>query len=624
MAAGWLLYNDTTKYDIVYCDDNIFVQDYYPINKSMDNLWSVFKKTMGTSYYRPVLAASFIIDTHFALEKQFPNVNPDLVNPRSIKAEVYRRTNLIIHVLASALIFLFLFKLGYPLIASFLFGLLAVVHPILTPSAAWISGRNDSLLTIFLLASFISAIFYFEARKTYSAAISYVFHLLFFLLALFTKEITAFFPFVVFAYVVLYDKKIGYKNPKYIALAAGEFIAGLFWFFMRLQAIANIKNPDNIGLDVVPINLPTVPALVGKFFFPIKMIALSSYEAFSIGAGIIIIIAVFVYVFKSKKIDKEKAWFGIVWFILLLLPTMLIRIAFVDDFFDYAEHRAYSIMVGMMIFILEVLRGLKVDFKKPIPIAVFSVIIVLFAYKSYAYKSVFQNRKTFWSHMVEMYPYKSRGYLDLGKAYLSADQLDTAAMLYKKGIERNPKNKNLYIDMAALNIRKGDYKKAVEWAKKALKIDPQNAIAYYNLSRALILQNKFAEARPYLEFACRDPRYPDWHKDLGDVYFKLGNLNRAIIEYRKAIQGNKLNLFAYNNLGLVYYNLRKFDMAERVLLEAFKINPNSNSVVTNLLRVALAEKNLGKIRYYLNETKKRKIGLPPDVTQALVKLQIPF
>ncbi|ROL61272.1 tetratricopeptide repeat protein [Bacteroidetes/Chlorobi group bacterium ChocPot_Mid] len=639
ILAGYFLYEPTLKYDLVYCDDNIFLQDFYPLNKNPENIKEVFKKTMGTSYYRPILNVSIIMDTQWSLKNQFPGQNPDNIDPRSITPDIFHRTNLIFHLLASFLVFIFLLKLGYPIITSFLFGLIVTVHPVLTPAASWISGRNDSMITVFILLSFIAMVFYFE-RKGIWKAIAYILHILFFGLSLFTKEIAAFFPFIVFAYLYFvykptpkgkaaegrtsYDKlSFGEKfkrilSSQYIALIAGQFFMGLIWYIMRLKAIEGIQNPDTIGLVALPDNALSVPALVGKFFLPIKMIALSSYEWFTITTGFVfiaIIILLFVYI---KNLDKDKSWFGLIWFGLLLFPTLLIRIVYVEDFFDYAEHRAYLVMIGLIIFIIEVLKSYNVDFKKPIPIAVMVIIILLFGYKSYGYREEFMNRKTFWSHMVEMYPYKSRGYLDLGKAYLVEDSLDKAEELYHKGIERNPDNRNLYIDLSAVYLKKTDYPKAEQYAKKALSIEPNNVIAFYNLGKAYFAQGKLEESKQAFLNACKIPKFADWFKDLGDVYYRLNDLPMAIQAYQKAISGNPRNYFAYNNMGLAYAILNKYEEARQCWTNAVNINPKMYEAYYNLIRVAiLVDKDLAKAQQIVMILKQHGGQVPDDIATVL-------
>ncbi len=614
VLSGYLLYKPATDYKLVYCDDNIFLQDYYYLNKDYDNIYTVFSKSMGTSYYRPMLNVSIIVDTQMSLEKQFPNVDPNLVNPRSITPEIFHRTNLIYHLLASLLVFIFFIKIGYDILPSFLFSLLVVVHPLLTPAAAWISGRNDSMITIFILLSFIFMKFYFEKDKV-SQYIFYLLHIIFFGFALFTKEIAAFFPFVIFAYLFFFEKRKKHIfDSKYIALVIGEFIMGMIWYIMRYKAITGIYNPDTIGIDALPDTYLTIPALIGKFFLPIKMIALASYETFTIVTGLIFITAIVVYLIKSKKLDKDKAYFGLIWFVLLLFPTLLIRIVFVGDFFDYAEHRAYLVMVGLIIFIMEVLKVYKVDFKKPVPLAVMIIIFGLFTYKSYTYEKDFKDRKCFWSHMTEMYPYKSRGYLDLGKAYLVEDSLDTAEKLYKKGIERNPNNKNLFIDLAAVYLKKKDFNEAIKYANHAISLNPGNIIAYYNLAKAYFSLGKYQEAKLAYENACRTNRHVEWFKELGDTYFRLGEYNSAIQSYQKVLLANPRNYSALSNAGLAYYQIGKTKDAEASWLRIINSQIKMPQPYVNLIRLYLKTNQSQKANQILKLFKDRIGGaLPPDL-----------
>ncbi len=619
VLAAFFLYQSVTKYDIVYCDDNIFIQDLYPINKATESYSAVFEKTLGTSYYRPILNLSFIFDTQLSLKKQFPDTNPDLIDPRGITPEIFHWSNLIYHMLASFLIFLFFLKLRYPILMSFLFSLMVAVHPILTPAAAWISGRNDSLITIFILSSFISMVFYFE-RKDFWQIIAWIFHIFFFGVALFTKEISAFFPFVAFAYLYLFEKRKKLFDTKYILLLLGQFIMGLIWFFMRLKAIEGIQNPDEIGLSALWENLPTIPALIGKFFVPYKMIALSSFEWFSIATGLVFMVIFTLILIYSKNLDKNKSYFGLIWFFLLLFPTLLIRIQYVDDFFDYAEHRAYLVLVGLLIFVFEVLKSYKIDFRKPLPVGIMAVIIILFGIKSYAYKEDFKNRKTYWSHMTEIYPYKSRGYLDLGKAYLVEDSLEIAEQLYKKGIERNPDNRNLYIDLAALYIRQGKHKKAIAYADTALMLEPGNILAYYNRAKAKMNINDFKGAVADYEQAVKMPKYPDWFKELGDAYFRLGNLPKAVENYKIAVSRNPRSPHAYINMGLALSNLGKLKEAETMWKYSIQLDPNMPQPYINLTRLYFYLKNNNEAMKYYNILKQKGLNIPADIEQYIQKL----
>ncbi len=611
--VGYILYSGTIKYNLVFCDDNIFVLNFNNFNKNVDNIKTSFEKTVGTTYYRPMLNVSFIYDA----------LRADPSIPLEQTAPVYRATNVYLHLLASCLVFLLFVKLKYPLVPSLLFGMLVVVHPILTPAAAWISGRNDSMITIFIVTSFILFLFYIESKTVWRVIILPL-HLLFFALSIFTKEIAFVYPLVCISYVWFFKKDRHIFRMKYIIATIGWFVVGFIWFFMRLAAIENIKNPDEIGLGPILINFPTLFAMMGKIFFPVKMIALSSYEWFSIATGAVVIVALTVYLIKSKKLDKNKSFFGILWFALFLLPTFLVRIIYVGDFFDYAEHRAYLPMIGILIFLIEILISLKVDFKKPIAIAVSVIILGTFTARSYVYAQNFENRTTFWTHMIDMYPLKPRGYLDLAKAYFANDDLVKAESLYRRGIQLNPNNKNLYIDVSVIYLKWNKLQKAEQYARKAVELDSNDYLANYNYGKALFMLEKYSEALRYFEKACMgNLAFPQWFVDLGVTYYQNKMFDEAVQSYQRAISmaesmGQSFPIaLAYSDMGAAFAQMHKQQEAVSCWQKAVQLDPRMYDAYMNLIKYYIAAKSLQPASDYIVMLKRNGGSLSPEILNFL-------
>lgn len=604
LAAGISVYISTISFDYVYCDDNRFILDNYTFNSDISNILTSFKKTLGTTLYRPILTISFIIDANIG------GRNPT----------IYHTTNVIIHFIASLLVFYTLLKLGYSHMVSCLFSLFFTLHPILTPAVSWIPGRNDSLITVFILLSFISFINFTKSNKWYH----YILHVFFFAVSLFTKEIAVVFPLLCILFIWLYrrEKLISNRN---LFLILSWIVTTFAWFFMRLSATAQIENPDTIGFDAFTKNYQTIAALIGKIFLPVKMIVLSNFESFSIVSGIIVMILLAALIFSLKNIDKSKVLFGASWFLLFILPTLMLRILNVEDFFDYAEHRAYLPLLGIIVIIVEILRSLKINFKKPFPIAIGSIILIVFALRSYSYKSKFENRKTFWTHSVEVYPDKSRGYFDLGKVYFLRNEIDKAESLYKKGIELNPNNPNLYLDLSAVYLRKKKYETAEELANKALSLDSKNPIAIYYLGKSHLGKNQIKKALQALEKACeRNSKFPQWFLDLGNVYYNVKQPEKAIRAYEKALELNPNFSVAYSNMGTAFAALNKFNEAESAWIKAISLNPKNYDSYLNLIKYYDFAQQYDKVKKYVIALKRNGGKLTPDIQQKLQAKGIRF
>jgi len=597
LAVGILLYAKTVSYDYVYCDDNKFILEYHSFNKNISNIVTAFKKTLGATFYRPLLTISFIIDANIG----------------GRDPTTYHRTNVIIHVMGSLLLFYTLLRLGNSPEISCLFSLFFTVHPILTPAVSWIPGRNDSLVAVFVLLSFICFISYLNNPKWHY----FVLHILFFAASLFTKEIAILFPVLCVLFITFYrkEKLMTNRNLLVISCWIGTVI---IWFFMRAAATADTQNPDTIGLDALLMNYPAVAALTGKLLLPVKMIVLSSFENFSVVSGILFVLILFILILSLKKVDKRQAFFGASWFLLFLLPSLMIRIKDVGDFFDYAEHRAYLPFLGIIIIMISIFRAVNIDFRKSVPIALALIIIALFSYRSYSYNDKFQNRKAFWSHFVELSPHKSRGYLDLGKVYFLENDLDKAKSLYMKGLEFNPNNPNLYLDLSAVYLKREDFGTAEENAKKALSLDGQNSIAQFYLGESYRGKGQINEALSAYENACaKNIKFPSWFIELGNVYYKTGEFEKAIQAYQKALDINPQYSSASSNMGTALVAQKKFKEAESAWIKAISLNPKHYDAYTNLIKYYLQVDQLSKAQEYVLALRRNGGKLTPDIQKRL-------
>lgn len=571
------LYYKTIDFDLVYCDDNIFVHDDKQFNSNIKNLPKCFNKTFGTSYYRPVLGMSFVLDYYYGSKSKDP------LNPY-----YYQLTNNILHATGSTLVFLFLVFLGYDKLKSFLFSLIFAVHPILTPSASWISGRNDSMITIFILLSFIFLIKYLDIKKPYRY-ILLLLQLLFYTTALYTKEVAAVSP-IVFMIYLYFHRNEKFFNKENISLIGLWFVIGLYWFFQRHNVLKNIQNPDDISINAFITNIPSVPDMVGKIFLPIHNLPLPSLDTFSIVSGIIAILILLYLVFTIKGNKKRHSIFGLAWFTIFLAPTLLIRILNVGDFFDYAEHRAYLPMVGIFLLVMELLKAKKIDFYKPIPIIISILIILSFGIKSFYYQNIFDGRKNFWQHKVDKEPNVARGYMDLSLAYIQTGELDKAEKLNYDGMKLNPNNASFYHNLSAIYLKKNLLPKAEQFARKAVELDPNNKKSRFSLGNILYTQKKYNEAIPELLTAVKmSGQNPNliWIIKLAVAYHNNADPENAIKYYNYAINKQPKNYGLIINFGVVHMNAKKFIKARNIFINAIKLDPNKNEAYNHLIRTYL-------------------------------------
>ena len=155
VLVGFLLYFKAIFFGYTYLDDNNLILENIYFLHDISNIIAAFGQDVfrlistADIYYRPLMTVSLILDAQIGGAAPF----------------IYHFTNLLIHLLGSCLVFLLLNKIGCKRELSFVFSLIFAIHPALSQAVAWIPGRNDSLMAVFALLSFIFFIDYAERKK---------------------------------------------------------------------------------------------------------------------------------------------------------------------------------------------------------------------------------------------------------------------------------------------------------------------------------------------------------------------------------------------------------------------------------------------------------------------------
>lgn len=597
-----VLYAKSIGFDYTFADDDWLIIDNYQYNQDMSNIGHSFTRILGSSYYRPLLVITFI------LEAQVGGTN----------ITYYHITNLLLHLFGSLLVFFVLRKMGYAELMALFFGLFFAVHPILTPAAVWISGRNDSLLTVFLLLTFLFWLKFYE-EKHGKQWLFYGLNLLFYAMALFSKEVGIIFPLIALAYYFLFIKE-EFFNKKNIALIIGWGAISIVWLLLRQSTLSQLQSQDTIGLEALIKNIPTFAAIFGKIFLPWKMNALSNFETLSVFSGVAALIILIALIFLSKRADKKRILFGSFWYLLFLLPSLMVRIKYVDDFFDYAEHRAYLPLLGLLIIFIELLKSYNIDFKGKIQKYIGGGLLLILFLRSFIYSGVYSDRFDFWTYFVQMYPEKSRGYYYLGRSFISIDDIDSAEKIFQKGISLDVKNYKMFVDLATVYAKSDDYLKASEYARRALDIEPNEPTANFYIGKALNEQKRFSESLPYIKKAIQyrgKDAMPHWYIELGVVYYELHQPEEAVKQYEIALRTLKDDATLYSNLGAALFESGKPAEAEKYLLKSIELKPDEMESMINMVFFYVNTQQFEKARPWAIKYMNAGGQLPADLKSIL-------
>lgn len=487
-ALGIIIYFQVLFFDFSYLDDSVLIldnQDFLanPINIFQSFLIDVFHAFNNDAfYYRPLLTISFIFDYQLGGASPF----------------IYHFTNIILHIVSSYLVFVFLTKLNYQKIISFLFSLIFLVHPVLSQAVAWVPGRNDSLLALFVLSTFIFFVNYLKDKKISSL----LWCLTFLALSLFTKESGIFILPIIFYYsfFISKEKKIS-LNRFYFFIGSIGVIA--FWAILRHFVLADAETMTLMDMiKSVYFNLPAIIQFIGKIFFPFNLSVLPIMQDTTFFYGTIAIILLVTLLLFTKIKRWNFILFGIGWFLVFLLPSFIRPNCIYDTDFnehqlyvhinaDFIEHRLYVPIIGLFIILLETDAIKKIDLKKKRTLILVGSLLLTFSVITIGHSKVFANRLTFWENAAENSPHFPLAHRNLGAMeYLNGD-IDNAEKEFKKTLELNPDEGMVHNNLGLVFFSKNK----LEEAEKELDVNPYYDNAFFNLGLLYWRQEKYEEAK---------------------------------------------------------------------------------------------------------------------------------
>jgi protein O-mannosyl-transferase len=502
IVVGFLLYLPTLFFGFTYLDDNTLILDNSGFLSNISNIFEAFRQEVfhilhsSAAYYRPILTVSFMLDA------QLGGVNPF----------IYHLSNILIHLLACCLLYLFFVKLKYRRELAWFFALLFAVHPVLAQAVAWIPGRNDSLLTVFVLLSFISFSNYVEQKKWWD----YGWHLLFFALALFTKENAL----ILIALCGLYLQTIvkeRFFSARERKLLVGWGVVAVGWFLLRQAALVNplqYSLPE-IGRMMV-FNSPVIVQLLGKALFPFNLSVLPVMRDTTFISGLAAAVLLAVLIWRTKNRRGNYLLFGFAWFTLFVIPTVF-SLNPTQDFGSYyqLEHRIYLPLIGIIIMLLETGLIRDLDLKRKGVLAILAGSLILFAGLNYSHTKNFSDRISFWENAVKTSPHSPLAHRNLGAMYYLAGSPDKAEPEYLKSAELNSAEPMVHNNLGLIYMNRGKLKAAeLEFARE-LAINPNYDNALFNLGLLYARQGKIREAAALWQRTLEiNPEYGDARKYL--------------------------------------------------------------------------------------------------------------
>ncbi len=577
--------------------------------------------------YRPVACLSFALNYYFGGKH----------------VAGYHVVNIMIHLISSIFLFLFVYRtLTLPTLRgkygphAYFIALLSTVlwaiNPVHTQAITYIVQRMASMVAMFYI---IAMYWYLRARTSSTQAKRISFFalcVLFFCLALGSKENAAMFPLSILLYEVLIlqpdPPQFFRKNfPKLLAALGLILFIGFGYLYIKTGNIFSFLNGYENRPFTLGQRLLTEPRVILSYisllFYPMPN-RLNIAHDFQISTSIfspittlLSILVLVVMVGGAILLGKRQRLisFSILFFFLNhIIESSIFPLELVFEHRNYLP--SFFLFVPVAIGFQYLLDTFAPKTTMKAILCSFIILVLIgFGHSTFMRNFTWKNERSLWTDAAEKSPnlrrphhnlgryYQDHGYYDmaikeyqkalestsmnsrigtfvtyynLGKLYARKNDYETAKSFYDKAVSINSDFPPLYNDMAALFDRKGEYGLAHKYLAKALELSPQDLLATFNMGFYYLRQQQPEKAIFYLnrvvgnedQFGDRVPLY------LGIAFKQTGRLGRAAIFFQQAKSQNPKNIKARLHLGEIYFRTGERKKAEREIAEAIDLIPN--------------------------------------------------
>ncbi|MGD0383572.1 MAG: tetratricopeptide repeat protein [Thermoguttaceae bacterium] len=575
VGAVLIVYLPSISGGFILDDDNLLTNS--PIVKTSDGLYRFWCTSEAPDYWP-------VTNTTFWIEWRIWGMHPT----------GYHITNLILHIVASLLIWLILRKLSIP--GAFWAAMIFAVHPVNVESVAWIAQRKNLMAMFFFLLSILC---YLKAEmhsppqnRLYRPQVSrwYWFSLTAFVLAMLSKGSVAILP-VLLVEIVWWLRHITRWDLLRTApffLAAVTLTGVNVWFRTH-------------GLEVAFRNAGFIERMLGaggavwfyldKALFPVDLTFVYAQWHIKVDNPLWWLPLLAVLIVTSVLWRYQKGWsrpFLFAWgfFCIALIPVMgFVNVGFMKHSLvaDHYQHIA-------LIAVIALAAALWSTWYRKAQGAVHWSVMILpivaagaLAFQTWAQSGLYYDKITLYQVTLEKNPEFWMGQYNLGNALADVNRLSEAIEHYKQALQLNPDYFKAHNNLGVALVQAGQYQEAIEHYRQSLKLNPDYPDAYYNLGIILDKTGHTQEAMKNYEQALRlKPNDPEVHNNLGKIFLDIGRLPEAIEHFEQALRLNPDYPTAHYNMGKAFVKKNRTQEAIEHFQQTLRLKPDFTDVYFDL------------------------------------------
>jgi tetratricopeptide (TPR) repeat protein len=560
------LYLPSTRYGFVWDDTGLITKNSLlagsrPADLFQRGYWAGSGEQIGgpySPYYRPLVTLSFWLD-----------LNVSHANPHW-----FHFVNLLLYALATTAVSLVLWELLHSGAWVLLGGLLFAAHSSHVESVAFVSGRTDIMLTLFIAAAAFSLLRSIRKHnRWWWLGVPPAFAL-----ALLSKETAVAFPLLVALAPLLVGARYD-RNYWLPVLATVLVLAG--YLLLRAAAVSmSIPFEREAGVwGRLASIVNTFGLYVRMFFWPFKHHAWYQANDPSLVLPLNMAIAL-LFVISAPLLSLSRRFaltlWGYAWTIAFLLPVvssvMLGPLA--------AERLLLLPSAGIVMILMTVLFRMTSSRSSArwTAGAGVAVVIVLLGADSVMRTRVWKTGETLFSAMVSEAPTAPSALSSLADEIAEA-RPDSALALHYKALRVDSNYAHAHLHAAVLLSNKGDLSGAIQHLRIARRIVPNSDMVLNNLALAFNDSGEVDSALAMIDraVAVQHGGSAVLHLNRANVLIAAGRANEAGDELRRALALDSTVVWARTLLADMLSQRGRYDSAIVLMQGEVRYRPSATS-----------------------------------------------
>ena len=492
---------------------------------------------------------------------------------------------------------------GIALIAAACYGL----HPANADTVNYIIASSEVISALGVIASFALYFAFPQQRRYYLYALPAA-------IAILAKPPAAIFAVLFAIFRLLFpDGNTMRRALAWAAEVVPVFVicGAILWFVQHMTPHSWVAGAGNVHNYLI--TQPYVALLYMKtFFWPTGLSAdydlnpLTTtddprfWEGFAF-SGLFIAVAITTGVSKKTRVIG----FGLLWFVIALLPTSLFPLAEVMN-----DHRTFLPYIGLLIAmagVASLLMERRERYSKAAKAVAACLVVLLLTANGYATwqrNSVWKTDESLWRDVTIKSPQNGRGLMNYGNTLMARGDFEGALDYFHRAQVLTPQYSFLLVNLAIAEDATKQPGRAEQHFQEALKLAPESPDSYIYYGRWLLSQSRMPEARSLLltalELSPQDltarelmtqaeagastesKPTPESYLTLSLERYREGRYAESIAAARGALALRPGYAEAWNNIGAAYNQLGQYEKGAAACEEALRLKPDYTLARNNL------------------------------------------